>query len=850
MFQHSFGSRAPIAAAVWMAFCLALAPIRTNGQGPGAPDLRVVSVDTSGLTGDWQVLTVTGALSAVVQNAGSAAAGPFTVTFFEDGNHNGVFNAVGDRLFGTAAVGGLAAGAQVVASITTQAEILFRDNLIHAFVDSANTVAESNEGNNVGHSGQPCLYQPAPSPFAPALEWSWTSSAIAPTALNVMGTPAVIDLDGDGAPEVVFTSTSSTGGGYVEVGFLRAVHGANGSEFFTITDPNQLVNTAASVAVGDIDGDGAPEILACHASGNRLIAFEADGTFKWLSAPLEVINWGAPSIADLNGDGVPEIVIGRQALDNLGNVLWTGTGGNGSGGNVGPLSIVADLDLDGTPEIIAGNTAYRASGAIYWQASIPDGYAAVGNFDADSFPEVVIVGGGSVYLLNHDGTPVWGPIAIPGGGYGGPPTIANYDTDTQPEIGVAGAARYVVFETNGTVKWQSVTQDGSSNRTGSSVFDFEGDGIAEVVYRDELFLRVYRGTDGTVLFQTAMSSCTWYEYVLVADVDGDGNAEILAVANNNCGFGPQRGVYVFGDPADNWVATRRIWNEHAYHITNVNDDGTIPAHEDASWLFPSGAPYNSYRQNVLAGGLQATSAPDLTASRIRVVCGPSNATLTGRVGNGGSVIAGAGIPVSFYAGNPAAGGILLGTVTTPVALAPGYFVDVAFSPPTPITGNIPIYFAADDLGGLVGTQNECREGNNVFGINGCVPAVAANYGAGWPGTLGIPTLSANVAPALCRQMAITIGNSRGVATPAALLLGRQPASVAFGIGGLVLVDPFSPLTSILEFTMPASGSVLSFQTPGNIFLCGETFYMQVVMFDPGASQSYAFTRGLQSTIGL
>ena len=36
-------------------------------------------------------------------------------------------------------------------------------------------------------------------------------------------------------------------------------------------------------------------------------------------------------------------------------------------------------------------------------------------------------------------------------------------------------------------------------------------------------------------------------YPLVADVDGDDQAEILAVANNNCGFGPQRGVYLYGD---------------------------------------------------------------------------------------------------------------------------------------------------------------------------------------------------------------------------------------------------------------------------------------------------------------
>ena len=48
--------------------------------------------------------------------------------------------------------------------------------------------------------------------FSPTLEWSWTSSAIEPNALNVMGTPSVIDLNEDGVPDVVFSSTASRWG--------------------------------------------------------------------------------------------------------------------------------------------------------------------------------------------------------------------------------------------------------------------------------------------------------------------------------------------------------------------------------------------------------------------------------------------------------------------------------------------------------------------------------------------------------------------------------------------------------------------------------------------------------------
>ena len=447
-------------------------------------------------------------------------------------------------------------------------------------------------------------------PLTPTLEWSWTSSAVEPTSLNVMNTPSVVDLNGDGKPDVVFGSTASTGGGLVEVGVLRALNGTNGTELFTVTDPGLRINTAASVATGDIDGDGSPEIIAVDNTGARLIAFESDGSFKWRSGNLASINWGAPAIADLDEDGTPEIVIGRQVLDNAGTLLWTGTGGTSSGGNVGPLSLVSDVDLDGNPDVVAGNTVYGAGGAIQFSnANLPDGYNAVANFDSDSLAEIVLVANGAVWLMDDTMAVKWGPVAIPGGGYGGPPTIADFDGDGEPEIGVAGASRYAVFETDGTLKWQAVVQDGSSNRTGSSVFDFQFDGSAEVVYGDELYLWVFNGMDGSVLFQTPKSSCTWYEYPLVADVDGDGHAEILGVANNNCGYGPQRGVFLWGDDSA-WVDTRDVWNQHTYHITNVLQDGTIPTEEQPNWLVPG---LNNFRLNQYLPGEQPVPEPGTLA---------------------------------------------------------------------------------------------------------------------------------------------------------------------------------------------------------------------------------------------
>ena len=461
-------------------------------------------------------------------------------------------------------------------------------------------------------------------PLPTRLEWSWESSDVEPNSLNVMNTPAVIDLNQDGTPDVVFGSTASGGGRLVEVGVLRALDGVTGSELFTVTDQDWHINTAASLAVGDIDDDGLPEIVANDSTGRFLVAFEHDGTPKWRSEELETrFDWGAVALADLGGDGRVEIVAGRQVFDAQGTEVWTGLGGSGRA-NQGSLSVVVDVDQDGSLDVLAGNTAYSADGSIIWQSSLPDGLVAVGNFDEDIAPEIVLVTGGQVAVLENNGEVKWQGVSLPGGGIGGAPTVADFDGDGEAEIGVAGARRYVVLDTDGSVLWAAPTQDTSSNVTGSSVFDFDDDGFAEVVYRDERTFRVYDGRDGTVRFQDLLSSCTWHEYVVVADVDGDGEAEIVATANNNCGKGPQRGIFVYGSDGDPWSETRPLWNQHSYHITNINDDGTIPANEAASWLV-----YNNYRRNRQTTGteigpptIQASAPTDeLAAGRQVVISG-------------------------------------------------------------------------------------------------------------------------------------------------------------------------------------------------------------------------------------
>ena len=87
---------------------------------------------------------------------------------------------------------------------------------------------------------------------------------------------------------------------------------------------------------------------------------------------------------------------------------------------------------------------------------------------------------------------------------------------------------------------------------------------------------------GDVLLQVPRGSGTLSEYPIVVDVDNDGSSEILFVSNS---FGGNNSptLQVTADIEDRWIQARRIWNQHAYHVTNVREDGTIPQYEPPAW---------------------------------------------------------------------------------------------------------------------------------------------------------------------------------------------------------------------------------------------------------------------------
>jgi hypothetical protein len=571
-------------------------------------------------------------------------------------------------------------------------------------------------------SASECRTSPVVGDFSPEVQCRWTGG-------QVSGQVIAIDLDGDGVPSIIFASA----------GNLIAIRGDDCTEERrTMVGP--AISNESSPAAGDVDGDGSPDVVGVGIG--LLYVFDENLELKYTAGTVAGGLASAPAIADLDGDGRPEIVSGATAINGEDGSLH-GRGAEPPLTAYGPIPAIADVDGDGRQEVLYGNRLYDA----FMNDVTPDamrrlqaGHIAVADFDlASPGPEIAVVGGQThVRVQRIDGTVIFGPYQVPGSMWaGGAPNIGDFDGDGEPEIGTAGSSNYAVFDFDcvgdpapegcvapGT-RWLRETRDGSSGCTGSTTFDFEGDGRTEVVYNDECFLRVYDGATGDVLLALANTTGTLIEAPIVADVDGDYNTEIIMGSDEgfpcnapdpDTGTQPRQtfGVTVLRDVTDRWVHSRPIWNQNAYDITNVENDGHIPAHPQPNW-----ETFNSFRENAQPRD-KALEAPDLTVRGEPVEAADCGAmTLSVVVHNRGSQPVSRGLPVLFFDGDPANGGAEFCRTETTQRLAPaeGETVTCTWGARPEAGGLVFVYVdAAVDGVFSENTTTECAEQNNFTAL--------------------------------------------------------------------------------------------------------------------------------------
>lgn len=621
---------------------------------------------------------------------------------------------------------------------------------------------------------------------------------------------AVGDLDGDGVADiVVYMADKSTVAFTRKSGVWKPLwpHVKATLADGTTTYIASIASSWAGPSIHDLDDDGKPEVIregaVIDGATGKLISSEPAG-YQSYSVGIP------PVLANIDADPRVELTNGKHVWewDPVGKA-WVADSGwenndAGAAAHQGWAAVADFTPYDNLkkPEIVVGSDTSGSAGKL-----------SVYNADRSVFM--------GMYLLN-----------VPGFG-GGPPTIADYDGDGLPEIGLAGEDYYTVFDpdcsatprpgghcddrthcdciaTNSCgaaagvsdggagagdagsatcpdyILWSKKTQDHSSNITGSSVFDFEADGKAEVVYADECFTRVYSGLNGKVLFSQYRSSCTWLENPVVADTDGNFRADLVVPSNIACGtpgvgqtcggldangvdsqftglicekntdcasgtcdngycrcttssqccgggtdaacedFGVKcapppagtpgtgntcranhphgvHGIRIYQDGADRWVRSRTIWNQHAYAVTHVNEDGTIP--RTSQWLTNwTQQGLNNFRQNV-PGSRDGRALGDFTApvSQSNLCDAQGQAILSTLVCNRGGAPVAAGVPVGFYSGATKAC-----TGTTAAPLDPGQCEQVSCTWASPPSTGTPITVVPND-----GAQSaECDTTNN------------------------------------------------------------------------------------------------------------------------------------------
>ncbi|HEY3291666.1 MAG TPA: PKD domain-containing protein, partial [Anaerolineae bacterium] len=398
--------------------------------GPGVtvtlrPDLTPLMLDATQVTFDPTTFAVSGRVTATVKNIGLASVTvPFTVTVFDDVDGNKNWTPGVDTPLGSALVTApLPVNGSANVSIDLGGYAQLKGSILYVVADSSVAVDEGPGGraNNVLASGYALRYVPPAGLFAPRLKWSFNgqhpqTGAAAAYVNNIAAVAPFIDTNGDGkidrndVPAVVFEMSEYLASTGPRRDVLYALRGDTGAEICHVVFPdNEFGEGINHVAVGDIDGDGRPDIVILS-SNNVLRAFNNDCSLKWTGqTPVGTVfsgYAGAPTLADLDGDGRSEIIYSNVVWNSDGSVRWVGSVAS-SASHYCCFDTVTDLDGDGKPEIIVnGNVAYHADGTIYWDHSVDwvPGYVAAVNVPGDAFPEIVTVANDwdGVRLLNHD----------------------------------------------------------------------------------------------------------------------------------------------------------------------------------------------------------------------------------------------------------------------------------------------------------------------------------------------------------------------------------------------------------------------------------------------------------------
>ena len=337
------------------------------------------------------------------------------------------------------------------------------------------------------------------------------------------------------------------------------------------------VNSMSTPMLGDVDGDGVPEILACAFSGdpgwgNRILVIDGrNGNLKYtLNVPTYRTSGQMMSIADVDADGTAEFfMVADDSYLYCYSAIGAGQIWRSSVRlNARYLTMTADVNGDGRAEVVCGPYIFDAlTGTLLLQGSCVSGgwgygaphtssgygrpyyMQALADLDHDGTLEFCV--GNTVYkptLVNTTGTAgnTWQVLRqaerIPQiERYDGQSFLADFDNDGDVDVCVIGFSsgnRVDVYvwegQTSDIVGYYTVYIGGGYNGTMSPSIpfcgDLDGNGTPEIIFNYPDGMRAFAYDPTTANHIRLMHHATRFGEMAgftVFDFNQDGKEEIV-----------------------------------------------------------------------------------------------------------------------------------------------------------------------------------------------------------------------------------------------------------------------------------------------------------------------------------
>jgi len=278
---------------------------------------------------------------------------------------------------------------------------------------------------------------------------------------------AVGDLNGDGHPDLVVTTSCADPSCIGHVGVLL---GNGDGTFQSPVSYNLIGIPGLSIAIGDLNGDRRPDLVVAGDWEFAVLIGNGDGTFQSPTYHIPVSGWFTTqvSIGDVDGDGRLDLILSCGSLSQQ----WAMSVLLGNGDGTFQAAVMYDTGLDSVSRVVTADVN-------------DDGYA-----------DAVVTGSGA-----HDNR---------------------------------AAVSLLLANGNGTfraaVTYHSTGNLGSASGTSVAVADVNSDGKLDLVVANSNVVGVLLG-NGDGSFQPAIVYNSGSAYsVAVVDVNGDGKLDIVATS--------------------------------------------------------------------------------------------------------------------------------------------------------------------------------------------------------------------------------------------------------------------------------------------------------------------------------